>query len=73
MRMNVRAVLLTPESCILMMKLQEPVTRNEFWITPGGTVESGEDFKTALLRELKEETGRDDFEISPLIWTRKST
>ncbi|MDP6041285.1 MAG: NUDIX domain-containing protein [Candidatus Latescibacteria bacterium] len=73
MRKNVRGVLLTPGDRILMMKLREPVTKNEFWITPGGTVEPEEDFESALYRELKEETGREGFQIGSMIWTREST
>jgi ADP-ribose pyrophosphatase YjhB (NUDIX family) len=31
----------------------------EGWVLPKGTVESGEDYKTTALREVKEETGAD--------------
>lgn len=71
-RRNVRAVLLIPEGRILMMRLQEPRTRMEFWITPGGRAEIDESLPDALFRELREETGRGDFQIGPLIWKRNT-
>ena len=68
-----RAVMLSPQERILMMKLREPVTRREFWITPGGRAQAGERDSEALLRELREETSRQDFSIGPVLWTREMT
>lgn len=73
LRTNVRAVLLSPAETVLLMKLQEPRSRSEFWITPGGRAKDGEDHPTALLRELWEETGRRQFGVGPLVWTRNHT
>lgn len=56
-----------------MMRLQEPVTKKEFWITPGGSVKLGESDAEALSRELGEETGQRGFCVGPLLWTREMT
>jgi len=39
---------------LLIHRLREG---NEYWVFPGGGVEEGEDFDTALEREMMEETG----------------
>jgi 8-oxo-dGTP diphosphatase len=42
---------------ILLSRLSERVTRNELWTLPGGGVDHGEDPRTAVVREVYEETG----------------
>ena len=69
-RRAVRAVFLTPEGLILLMKMEEPCTGHYFWITPGGAIEEGESPEVALGREVEEETGLPDIEAGPVIWTR---
>ena len=69
-RRAIRAVLLTPEGRILLMKLQDPVGRRQVWITPGGAVERGETAEAGLRRELAEETGLQEVQVGPLLWTR---
>lgn len=69
-RFAARGILLTPDNEVLLMKLQNPDTRHEFWITPGGGIEEGEDPISALRRELSEELGLTDFVVGAHVWTR---
>ena len=68
-RETVRALILSPEPAVLLVHLVLP-DRN-FWITPGGGIAPGESHHDALHRELREELGRDGFDIGPHIWTRE--
>lgn len=52
------------------MKIEEPVSRFQVWITPGGAIEPGESAEEGLRREVEEETGIRNIQIGPLIWTR---
>lgn len=70
-RKAVRAVIMTPDHRVLLMKLQEPVTGFQVWITPGGGLESGESDEEGLRREVAEETGARNFHLGPPLWTRK--
>lgn len=65
-RFAVRAVVVTPEREVLLMRTR-PFTRPPYWLTPGGGVEPGETEEEALRRELQEETGLQDFEVGPLL------
>jgi 8-oxo-dGTP pyrophosphatase MutT (NUDIX family) len=65
-RFAVRAVVVTPEREVLLMRTR-PVTRPPYWLTPGGGVERGESEEQALRRELHEETGLLSFEVGPLL------
>jgi 8-oxo-dGTP pyrophosphatase MutT (NUDIX family) len=54
-RKSSRALLLTPENEILLMKITNPSGGWEGWIMPGGGMEEGESELEALRRELFEE------------------
>jgi len=67
-RNAVRAIVLTPELKVLLMRVRAPEGGDWFWITPGGGLEPGETEEVGLRRELKEELGLQRFEIGPLVW-----
>jgi len=57
-RRSIRAILLTPEQEVLMMRIHGPGRLDFFWwIVPGGGVEPGETIEQAALREAHEEIG----------------
>ena len=66
-----RAVLLTPDGRVLLMKIKG--WARELWITPGGRIRPHEQPIEAVTRELREETGRSDFVIEGSIWVRRGT
>lgn len=70
-RRAARAILLTPQHEILLMRVRPPRYQRGFWITPGGGLEVGENLEGGLRRELAEELGLSDFELGPLIWRRE--
>ena len=72
-RQAVRAILLTPEHEVLLMRIRPPDVTAPFWICPGGGMEPGEDLLPALKRELEEEIGLAGFEPGPLLWRRQHT
>lgn len=53
-RVRVSLVLIRQASVLLVRQAKDDRT---YWLLPGGGVEYGEAIETALLRELKEETG----------------
>lgn len=65
----VRALIVSPDSRVLLVKIV--LADRSFWITPGGGIEAGEDSRSALLRELNEEIGRDEWIIGEPVWTRR--
>jgi 8-oxo-dGTP pyrophosphatase MutT (NUDIX family) len=65
-----RAILLTPEREVLLMRICESTTGWTAWITPGGGAKPGEGPDHALRRELFEETGRTDFGPATPVWLR---
>jgi 8-oxo-dGTP pyrophosphatase MutT (NUDIX family) len=72
-REAIRAILLTPEDEVLLLRIRPPQDGDWFWITPGGGLEPGETIEAGLRRELKEELGLEHFMIGPLVWRRQHT
>jgi 8-oxo-dGTP pyrophosphatase MutT (NUDIX family) len=72
-RESIRAILLTPQDEILLLRIRKPGTGEYLWITPGGGREAGESIEETLRRELHEELGLRTFEMGPLVWTRQHT
>jgi 8-oxo-dGTP diphosphatase len=70
-REGVRALVLDPDDRILLVRFVNPETSEEFWATPGGGIDPGEELDSALRRELREETGLEDVELGPIVWTRR--
>lgn len=59
-----RAILLTPQNEVLLIKLSNPNGNWTGWITAGGGIDEGENDTDALRRELREELGVDLFSES---------
>ena len=68
LRPAVRGLVMDPNNDVLMVKLVFP--QGAWWVLPGGGIDAGENHHTALLRELREETGLMVDTLGPLIWTR---
>lgn len=69
-RKAARAVLLTPQNEILLIKISDPSGTWTGWITPGGGIDEGETDSQSLARELKEELGYTQPFQSEKLWYR---
>ena len=67
-RRAVRAVLLTPDSSLLLVRFEFP--SGTVWALPGGGLDPGESHLAALHRELHEEVGMVAADVGPHVWTR---
>ncbi|MDF3606969.1 NUDIX domain-containing protein [Paracoccus sp. DMF-8] len=68
-RRAVRAILLTPEARVLLMRIA--VQGRCFWIAPGGGIQARETAAQALHRELSEELGLEPRPLGPLLRRRE--
>jgi 8-oxo-dGTP pyrophosphatase MutT (NUDIX family) len=73
-RRSSRLILLDPESRVLLFRIEDATVFRadepspvSYWITPGGSLEAGEDHTTAARRELWEETGMTGIELGPWV------
>jgi len=69
-RLAARALVISPERRVLLMRYRFPWNEADMWITPGGSLRNGEEAEQAITRELREETGLEVSEIGPELWTR---
>jgi double-stranded uracil-DNA glycosylase len=67
-RESVRAVVVDDQGRTLLLCYGDEY--GEWWVTPGGGREQGEDDEQTLRRELDEEIGLVGFELGPLLWER---
>ena len=72
-REAIRAILLTPKSEVLLLRIRLPEAMESFWIAPGGGLEPGEAIEEGLKRELREELGLHEYVIGSLVWRRQHT
>lgn len=68
-RQAMRAILLTPDDRVLLMRVDYGT--GDWWITPGGGAEPGETAEQTLRRELAEELGFALPALGPLVWRRR--
>lgn len=62
-RLAARVVVLDPDDRVLLFRYDDDPPNGRHWSTPGGGLEPGEDYATAALRELFEETGWRDLTL----------
>lgn len=73
-RPTARAIVIGPGDRILLFCIEDDeLPDKRFWICPGGGLEPGETPEQALSRELREETGIEQFELGPCAWLRTHT
>ena len=59
-RRAARVMLLDPDDRVLLMRYDDGPPNGHHWTTPGGGLNTGEDYRAAAVRELEEETGWGD-------------
>ena len=63
-----RGLVMTPQSEILLLKVDLPWIPGGAWTVPGGGIEENELVRDCVVRELFEETGLEDAEVSCELW-----
>ncbi|MGY4475171.1 NUDIX hydrolase [Bradyrhizobium sp. USDA 3364] len=72
-RRAIRALIITGEREVLLLRIRPPHGGDRFWIAPGGGIEGDETPEATLQRELAEELGLIDFAPGPTVWRRHHT
>ena len=54
-RTAARALIISPNREVLLMRIHAPQGGKSFWIAPGGGLDPGEEMESGLRRELREE------------------
>lgn len=57
LRRGARLIVLAGSRVLLQRDTDPGVAGSSWWVTPGGGVDDGEDYREAAVRELREETG----------------
>ena len=65
-RESIRALVRDRQERVLLLRYGDEY--GDWWTTPGGGREPGEDDEQTLRRELEEEVGLIEFELGPLLW-----
>jgi 8-oxo-dGTP diphosphatase len=68
LRVATRALVLDEADRVLLVRFD--FGDRLVWAAPGGGIDEGETDEQTIRRELLEETGLDDFDLGPLVWTR---
>ncbi len=67
-----RAIILTPQHEVLLMRMAFPWRLDHLWILPGGGIEQDEEPEAAVVRESYEETGATTIKVVGEAWWRES-
>jgi 8-oxo-dGTP pyrophosphatase MutT (NUDIX family) len=67
-RKTARAIILTPQQDVLFMRMAFLWSDGDIWMLPGGGIKAGETARSAVLREVYEETSAVDLDIQGEVW-----